>query len=355
MRLMLFVVMLFAPLLTLSAQARAAKLLTVYFIDVEGGQATLFVSPSGESLLVDTGWRVPSHESPGPDARDAKRIVAAAHLAGLSRIDYVLFTHYHIDHVGGAPQLASLIPIGTFIDHGPLRELTDPPTTYGYNAYQKLLASGTYKHIVAKPGDKLPIAGIDASVISADGKLIAQPLPGAGSENPACKLSSPRPADQTENARSLGIEISFGKLKILDLGDLTWDKEMQLMCPVNKLGTVDILVVSHHGWYQSSSPALVEAIHPRVAIMDNGANKGGSIPTFKTLAAATDLSGKPTQLWQLHYSNEAKDLNRPEGFIANPPGPDAGDFIKLTASPSGRFVLLNSRTGVAATYKAERE
>jgi hypothetical protein len=130
---------------------------------------------------------------------------------------------------------------------------------------------------------------------------------------------------------------------------------MQLMCPVNKLGTVDILVVSHHGWYQSSSPALVEAIHPRVAIMDNGANKGGSIPTFKTLAAATDLSGKPTQLWQLHYSNEAKDLNRPEGFIANPPGPDAGDFIKLTASPSGRFVLLNSRTGVAATYKAERE
>ena len=352
---MLFVVLLFAPLLTLSTQAHAAKPLTVYFIDVEGGQATLFVSPSGESLLVDTGWRVVSPGSPEMDARDAKRIVAATHLAGLSRIDYVLLTHYHTDHVGGAPQLAERIPIGTFIDHGPLRELTDQPTTEGYNAYRKLLASGAYQHIVAKPGDKLPVTGMDASVISADGELIARPLPGAGSANPACALSSPRPADQTENARSLGIEIRFGKLKILDLGDLTWDKEMQLMCPVNKLGTVDILVVSHHGLYQSSSPALVEAIHPRVAIMDNGANKGGSIPTFKTLAAATDLSGKPTQLWQLHYSNEAKDLNRPDGFIANPAGPDAGDFLKLTASPGGSFVLLNARTGLAATYKAERE
>lgn len=351
MRLMLLVVVLFAPLLTFSTQARAAKPLTIYFIDVEGGQATLFVSPSGESLLVDTGWRVVSPGSPGLDARDAKRIVVAAHLAGLSRIDYVLLTHYHTDHVGGVPQLAALIPIGSFIDHGPLRELADPSTVDGYNAYQKLLASGAYKHIVGKPGDKLPVTGIDASVISADGELIAQPLPGAGSENPACKLSAPRPADQTENARSLGIEIRFGKLRILDLGDLTWDKEMQLMCPINKLGTVDILVVSHHGWYQSSSPALVEAIHPRVAIMDNGANKGGSIPTFKTLASATDLSGKPTQLWQLHYSNEAKDLNRPDRFLANLPGPDAGGFIELTASPSGSFVILNSRTGFAETYK----
>lgn len=351
MRLVLLVVMLFTPLFIVSAQAQAEKPLTIYFIDAEGGQATLFVSPSGESLLVDTGWRVPSPGYPGPDSRDAKRIVAAAHLAGLSRIDYVLFTHYHTDHVGGVPQLAALIPIGTFIDHGPLRELTDPSTTDGYNAYQKLLASGAYKHIVAKPGDKLPIAGVEASVISADGNLIAQPLPGAGSENPACKLSSPRPTDQTENARSLGIEIRFGSLRILDLGDLTWDKEMQLMCPINKLGTVDILVVSHHGWYQSSSPALVEAIQPRVAIMDNGANKGGSIPTFKTLAATTNPSGKPTQLWQLHYSNEAKDLNRPDGFIANLPGPDAGDFLKLTASPDGSFVVLNSRTGLAETYK----
>ena len=355
MRLMLFVAVLFAPLLTFSAQARAAKPLTVYFIDVEGGQATLFVSPSGEALLVDTGWRVVSPGSPELDARDAKRIVAAAHLAGLSRIDYVLLTHYHTDHVGGVPQLAALIPIGTFIDHGPLRELTDLSTVDGYNAYQKLLATGAYKHIVAKPGDKLPVTGMDASVISADGELIAQPLPGAGSENPACALSSPRPADQTENARSLGIEISFGKLRILDLGDLTWDKEMQLMCPINKLGTVDVLVVSHHGLYQSSSPALVEAIHPRVAIMDNGTNKGGSIPTFKTLAAATDLSGKPTQLWQLHYSNEAKDLNRPDGFIANPAGPDAGEFLKLIASPGGSFIMLNARTGLAETYKPVRE
>jgi competence protein ComEC len=330
--------------LSCSAQTRTGKL-TIDFIDVEGGQSTLFVTPSGQSLLIDTGWA--DH-----DNRDADRIVAAAHKAGLSRIDFVLITHFHDDHVGGVPQLVAKIPVGTFIDHGQNRELT-PQVSANYAAYQKVLAGGSYKHIVAKPGDRLPIPGLDVTVISADGNLISQPLPFAGSENPACMTSAKRPADQTENARSLGVQITFGKLKILDLGDLTWDKEMELMCPANKLGTVDVLVVSHHGWNQSSSPALVQAIHPRVAVMDNGETKGGSIETFKTLAATTSPNGAPTPLWQLHFSDEAgKPLNQPDKFIANPPGPDAGYGLELTASPDGSFSILNLRTHSTQSYPA---
>jgi len=217
-----------------------------------------------------------------------------------------------------------------------------------YAKLEKIVADG-HTQIVAKPGDKLPVTGMDVHVISADGKLIDKPLPGAGQPNPACKNSEVKPADTTENARSLGVEITFGKLKILDLGDLTWDKEMELMCPANKLGTVDILIVSHHGWYQSSSPALVDAVHARVAIMDNGATKGGSIPTFKTLAAAPGLE----QLWQLHYSEEAKELNQPEKFIANPPGSDAGFGLQLTATRDGSFTIINSRNGFSEDFPAK--
>jgi len=338
---------LFASLLCLTLPLAAARPLvmadrdlTIDFIDVEGGQATLFIMPNGQSLLIDTGWS-------GHDSRDAGRIADAAHKAGLNHLDYVLITHYHDDHVGGVPQLVARIPVGTFIDHGPNREPI-PINVANYAAYQKVLATGLSRHIVAKPGDHFPIGNVDIAVISADGSLIDKPLPGAGQPNPACASSEVRPADQTENSRSLGVEITFGKLKILDLGDLTWDKEMQLMCPVNKLGRVDILVVSHHGWYQSSSPALVHAIHPRVAIMDNGESKGGSPQTFKTFAAAPGLE----QLWQLHYSVESKTFNQPEKFIANLPGPDSANFLQLTATPTGSFTILNSRTNATQTYSA---
>ena len=314
--------------------------LTVYFVDVEGGQATLFVTPEKQSLLIDTGWS-------GHDYRDADRIAAVAHKAGLTKIDYVLITHYHVDHVGGVPQLVARIPVGTFIDHGPNRELTKQ-VSGDYSEFVNTLATNPVKEIVAKPGETLPIRGLDVHVISGDGNLIDKPLPGAGAANAFCKESETRPTDTTENSRSLGVEITFGKLKILDLGDLTWDKEMELMCPVNKLGSVGVLIVSHHGWYQSSSPALVKAVHARVAIMNNGADKGGSIPTFKTLSGAPGLD----QLWQIHYSNEAKGLNQPEKFIANPQGPDAGNYLELTAEKNGSFSVLNSRTGASESYPA---
>jgi competence protein ComEC len=331
-----------APAATGMSSPEAGKALRVYFVDVEGGQATLFVTPAGESLLIDTGWD-------GNNGRDADRIVAAAKSAGLTKIDYVLITHFHEDHVGGAPQLAARIPIGTFIDHGGNRETGDAPTVQGWQAYQAMLATGKYTRISAKPGDVVPIEGMHVDVISSDGDLIAKPLAGAGQENAACKESETRPADKTENLRSLGVLITFGKLRILDLGDLTWDKEMELMCPVNKLGHVDVYIVSHHGWQQSSSPALVWGIAPRVAIMDNGAKKGGTPSTWDII----EKSPKLEDMWELHYSEEGGAAhNVPAEFIANPQGTDAGNYLELIGRADGGFEVFDSRTQEAKKYPA---
>src|SRR5262249_36247296 len=193
-KLTLLCIFLGAPLALLQA---GNKPLEIYFVDVEGGQATLFVTPTGESLLIDTGW-------PGFEGRDADRIVAAAKKAGITKIDYVLITHFHMDHAGGAPQLAERIPIGTFIDHGENREDTDKATVGVWQAYQKLLAANKYKRLTVKPGDSLPIKGMHAEVVSSDGNVISKPLPGTGQDNPACNNAEQYPEDKTENKRSLG-------------------------------------------------------------------------------------------------------------------------------------------------------
>ena len=321
--------------------ATATATLRIYFIDVEGGQSTLFVAPTGQSLLVDTGW--PDHHG-----RDADRIVAAAKDAGIAKIDYLLLTHYHIDHTGGVPNLVARFSVGTFIDHGPNRETGDAATAAAFDGYQQVLSSGKYGHITAHPGELLPIRGLRVEAVSADGDLLSRPLPGAGQPNAAaCAASERRPADQTENARSLGVLITFGKLRILDLGDLTWDKEMQLMCPANKLGRVDLYVVSHHGWDHSGSPALVDGIRPRLAVMDNGADKGGTPSTWDIIERAPGH----TALWQLHYSDAGGSAHNvaPE-YIANPPGPDGGHFLRVTCRRDGTMFVFNSRTGQTRRY-----
>lgn len=318
------------------------KPLRIFFIDVEGGQATLFVTPDGQSLLVDSGW-------PNQGGRDADRIVAAAKSAGLSRINYLLITHYHADHAGGLTQLVARIPVDAFIDHGENRETTDPTTQGVWQAYQQLLATSKIKRIVAKPGDILPVLRMHATVVNSDGALIAAPLPGAGDSNPACQDMETQPANQTENARSLGIQIVFGNLRILDLGDLTSDKEMQLMCPVNKLGKVDIYIVSHHGAEGSGSPALVHGIAPRVAILDNGAKKGGAPSSYEIIKHSPHLE----EIWQLHYSVAGgQEHNTPEEYIANPDGPDSGNYLEVRGNSDGSFSIFNSRTGKAKRYNS---
>jgi competence protein ComEC len=319
----------------------ANEKLKVYFIDVEGGQATLFVTPAAQSLLIDTGWG-------DNEGRDADRIASAAKDAGLKKIDYVLITHFHEDHVGGVAQLLDRVPVGAFIDHGVNRE-QEPSVEKGYAAYEKLIAASKTKRILAKPNDVLPIVGIKAQVVSADGAVIQKPLDGAGAANPYCKGAEAPEVDTSENARSVGVHITFGRVKLLDLGDLTRDKEMELVCPVNKLGKVDIYIVSHHGLSQSSSAAMVDAIGARVAIMDNGAKKGGSSSTLDTVLNAPGMES----LWQLHYSEEGgEDHNTDEALIANLSGQENGNYFRLTVASNGSFDLLNSRTGETKHYSA---
>lgn len=328
------------PATSHASTPQAGNALQIYFVDVEGGQATLFVTPAGQSLLIDTGW---------PGGRDADRIMAAAGKAGISKIDFVLLTHFHQDHAGGITQLAAKIPVGTMIDHGENREHADAATEQVWQDYQRFLAKSNIKRIIAKPGDSLPVRGIRVKVVSSDGALIKKPLRGAGAINPACKSSDQYPADKTENLRSLGTMITFGKLRVLDLGDLTSDKEMELMCPANRLGHVDIYIVSHHGWIQSGSPALVHGIAPRVAIMDNGENKGGSPSSWDIIEKSPGLE----DLWQLHFSKEGGAAhNVADTFIANLAGPDAGKYLKVTAWKDGSFEVFNSRTETSKHYAA---
>lgn len=324
---------------TLSA---AQKPLEIYFIDVEGGQATLFVTPSGQSVLIDTGW-------PGNLYRDANRIAAAAKNAKIKKIDYVIVTHYHDDHVGGVPQLVEKIPVGTFVDHGDNTE-TGKGATRLSEGYKKGLANA--QRLTVKPGDKLPIKGLDVTFVSANGDVIASPLAvaGAGTDNPLCTSAQPKEADPTENARSVGSYIKFGSFRILDLGDLTWNKEKDLVCPANKIGPIDLYIVTHHGADPSNNPVLVKAISPRVAIMDNGQKKGGAPSTVDTIRSVPGLE----DLWQLHFADTGgKEHNAADAFIANVDEADTGYYIKVTANEDGSFSVFNQRNKQMKQYAAK--
>jgi len=321
-----------------TATAAENQSLDIYFIDVEGGQATLIVAPAGQSLLVDTGW-------PGFGGRDAERIVAAARLTHRRRIDYVLITHYHMDHVGGVPQLADRIPIGTFIDHGPNVE-SGKEADELFTAYQKVLQKAQRR--VVTSGDVIALGEAQVEVLTANGEHIRTALHGAGQPNPYCSAVQREKDDPSENARSVGVLLTFGKFRFIDLGDLTWNKELDLMCPSNRVGQVDVYLTSHHGLSISGSKALVWALHPRVAIMNNGARKGGEAEAWQVVKSSPGLE----DLWQLHYALAGgKEHNASDWYIANPEENCAGQYLKLSAQPNGTFTVTNSRNGFSKTYK----
>jgi beta-lactamase superfamily II metal-dependent hydrolase len=216
----------------LSAQ-RQAKTFDIYVVDVEGGNASLFVSPSGESLLIDTG-----NAGMGA-ARDAARIVEAAKDAGLTQIDHVIITHWHGDHYGGLSELASRIPIHHFIDHGANIQPTEATDAFLNTTYPALYAKAT--HTVVKAGDTIPFAGITTRVVAAAGQVIRSPLPGAGKPNPFCSPIKPLEAIP-EDTQSVATYLTFGRFRALHPGDLTRDKEYELMCPANRVGAIDVLV-----------------------------------------------------------------------------------------------------------------
>jgi competence protein ComEC len=320
-----------------AAAAASPKSLQIYFIDVEGGQATLVVTPSGQSMLIDTGW-------PGYEGRDADRILAAVHQAGVTQLDYVLITHYHRDHVGGVPQLVDGIKVGTFVDHGPNLEDSEVTRT-DYAAYEKAIAG--HAHVVVKPGWGLPIKGIEVRVLAAAGDHITSPLPGKGEANAYCGAEPAAAVDNTENARSVGVLITYGHFRFLDLGDLTKKKELEIACPNNLLGTVDLFLVTHHGADLSNPKALVWALHPRVAVIDNGPRKGASPAAWQTVHDSPGLE----DLWQLHYAAESdRDHNVADERIANVKENCEGKYIKVAAETDGSFTVTNGRTGEQKTY-----
>jgi competence protein ComEC len=351
----------------LSGQGRLTKTLDIYVVDVEGGNATLAVSPSGESLLIDAG-------NGGAGAvRDASRILAAARDAGISRIDHLIITHWHGDHYGGVAELAARIPIAHFVDHGPNVQPNPLVDAFLKDIYPKLYSSA--KHTVARAGDRLAVAGLDVLVVSSAGETLRSPLPGAGSPNPYC--ASFRPGDNNaEDPQSVGSLMTFGRFRAVHLGDLTKNKEFELMCPSNRIGTVDVLLGLHHGQDTSNSEVLVHALQPRVAIMNNGTRKGGGPDVMKAIHTSPGLE----DLWQIHFSVlSGQEYTTPGLFIANwvddqsptmpigpvplpapgdnAPPPPAHDgpahWIKVSAREDGVFTVTNARNGFSKVYASE--
>jgi beta-lactamase superfamily II metal-dependent hydrolase len=369
-------VMAAAALCGTALPAAAAPNLKMVSLDMEGGAATLFVTPEGKSLLIDTGWAKGIFVKPGgaDGATDsADRIVAAAHRLGVKKIDYLILTHYHADHIGGLFDLAAKMPIGTFIDHGPVVEMPPPnlpperaarTSKAQYERYVSQILPG-HPHIVAKPGDVIHIGSLTDTIVASDAKVITRPLPGAGQSNPVCNdpatLVEKRVGGE-ENAHSVASVLSFGKVRIAAFGDLSWLQEHQLSCPIKRIGHINVMIVTQHGSDISSNPASIADMQPDIAIMGNGERKGGDPDPIKTVEASPGLMG----FWRNHGSLAHPELDGNPDYIANltpagavaafkanpryQPPPDAGHAIEADIAADGTITVTNTRNGFSKTY-----
>ena len=319
----------------------ASRNLDIYWIDAEGGAATLIVAPGGESMLVDTANRT-------ADDRDAKRIAAAAREAGVTRIDKLLTTHFHSDHIGAMPALARMIPIGQYLDHGESVEIARPQVAAAYGAYVEQSAG---KRRVLKPGDGIPLTGVDIRVIISAGQPITTPLKGAGAKNDCADFVAHEPDVDADNDQSVGFLLTFGTFTFADLGDLTWNYEQKLVCPNNLIGTVTLYQTTHHGLDRSNSPQFMRAIQPKVVVMNNGPRKGGPASVFRLLRTSAALE----DIWQGHLAlNTPKDVNTDERMIANmePSEQCVGHLLKASVAPDGNFTVTNMRNGFSKSYRS---
>ena len=302
------------------------------------------VAPGGQSLLVDTANRT-------PDDRDAKRIFAAAQKAGLRKIDVLLTTHFHSDHIGGMAALAKLIPIAMYLDHGETVEIARPQVAASYKAYTELTEG---KRKIVKAGDAIPLKGVDVRVIMSAGQAITKALPGAGAPNPACADFQPHGVEpDPDNDQSVGFVLQFGKFRFIAMGDLTWNYEQKLVCPNNLIGKIDLYQTTHHGLDRSNSPQFVWAIQPKVAVMNNGPRKGGPASVFEILRKSPGLE----DIWQGHLAlSIPQEINTDEKMIANltPTAECQGNLLEASVAADGKFTVTNLRNGFSKTYQAGR-
>ncbi|HTD88055.1 MAG TPA: MBL fold metallo-hydrolase [Candidatus Binatia bacterium] len=306
----------------------APRTLDIYFIDVEGGAATLIVTPTGQSLLIDTGF---------PGDRDAARIAhVALEVAGLKQIDHCVITHWHRDHVGGVGPLLKLIPIRNFYDHGLPPTIAEDMQVENIDVY-KLATQG--KSVTLKPGDQIKLQRspkflppLDVRVLAAGGVVLGEQS-SAPQVRPCGEDFQSKPEDTSDNANSIGILLAFGRFKFFDGGDLTWNVENRLACPKTIVGPVDVYQVDHHGVDSSNNPVLVRALDPRVAVIDNGPRKGAEAMTFATLSKVAGLQA----VYQLHRNLRTPDRdNTMLAYIANEEEQCQGDFILLSVEPDGK-------------------
>jgi beta-lactamase superfamily II metal-dependent hydrolase len=322
--------------------ADAPRGLDVYWVDVEGGAATLVVTPAGESVLVDTGW---------DGTRDADRIAAAAQAAGITRIDHLVLTHWHQDHFGGVAEVARRLPIGRFYDHGFPEGAASDISPALKEAYLRVTGGGS---TVLRPGDALGLRQaasgprVSARVLSANGLVEGEPA-GAPQTRP-CAIPGHEaiPDDTSDNQRSVGLLIAFGDFQLLDTGDLTWNVEHKLACPRDLVGAVDVYQVSHHGLENSNHPVLMRAVSPAVAILNNGPRKGGKAEVYRRLR---DLP-RPPDVFQLHRNVETTAAdNAPPAMVANDDEACQGRWVRLRVDAKARSYTVDVPSkGTTKTY-----